>query len=125
VTAEPLVSAVVTSPADALLRDAIAAALQRPPEERADFLAARLTEIKRYMDAHPAERPWTFTQFTGTDGSQIFRGGVGHSLVVDPHGTVWRARSYEDFQTQYDIRGNECTIAALTPIYADMRRCTM
>ena len=35
--------------------------------------------IESYMAAHPAERPWTCRIFVGTDGSRIFRGGVGHS----------------------------------------------
>ena len=31
---------------------------------------------------------WTCTVFTGTDGSWVFRGGVGHSLVIDPAGRI-------------------------------------
>ena len=120
---EQLTSGVLTSPADGLLREAIAAALEVPPADRARFLAERLGEIKAFMDERPHERPWTFSEFVGTDGSRIFRGGVGHSLVVDPHGGVWRARSYEDFETRYTITSTECHIASLTPLYADMRRC--
>jgi hypothetical protein len=120
---EQLTSGVLTSPADGLLREAIAAALGMPPDERARFLAGRLQAIKDFMDERPQERPWTFTEFTGTDGCRIFRGGVGHSLVVDPDGTVWRARSYEDFETTYTITETECHIASLTPLYRDMRRC--
>jgi hypothetical protein len=123
--ADSLVSAVVTSPADPLLRNAIMDALRMSPGERAAFLAARLSEIQTFMAQRPAERPWTFSEFAGTDGSRIFRGGVGHSLVVDPEGTLWRARSYEDFVTVYDIADERSTIAALTPIYCDMRRCTL
>ncbi len=74
------------------------------------------------MAQRPEERPWTFTELSGTDGSRIFRGGTGHSLVVDPEGTLWRARSYEDFLTEYTIAGNECTISSLTPVYEEMRR---
>jgi hypothetical protein len=125
VTIENLSSGVLTSPADGLLRDAIAAALEMLPGERAQFLAERLGEIKEFMDERPLERPWTFSEFTGTDGSRIFRGGVGHSLVVDPSGTIWRARSYEDFETTYTITGTECHIASLTPLYRDMRRCVI
>lgn len=123
--AESLVSGVVTSPADPLLREAIMDALRMSPSERAVFLAARLSEIQTFMEQRPAERPWTFSEFAGTDGSHIFRGGVGHSLVVDPEGTLWRARSYEDFVTVYNVADNSCTIAALTPIYCDMRRYTL
>ncbi len=125
VVVEHLTSGVLTSPADGLLREAIAAALGMLPGERARFLAERLREIKAFMDERPHERPWTFSEFTGTDGSCIFRGGVGHSLVVDPDGTVWRARSYEDFETTYTITGTECHIASLTPLYEGMRRCVI
>jgi hypothetical protein len=123
--ADSLVSAVVTSPADPLLRKAIMDALRMLPCRRAAFLAIRLREIQTFMEQRPAERPWTFSEFAGTDGSRIFRGGVGHSLVVDPQGTLWRARSYEDFVTVHNITDKRCTIAALTPIYRDMRRCTL
>lgn len=122
---EHLSSGVLISPADALLRDAITTALEMPPDERAQFLAARLREIKAFMDERPQERPWTFTEFVGTDGALIFRGGVGHSLVVDPYGTIWRARSYEDFETTYTITPTDCQIASLTPLYLGMRRCTI
>jgi hypothetical protein len=121
---EHLISGVLTSPADALLREAIQAALRMASWQRADFLASRLGEIKRFMEQRPTERPWTFSEFVGTDGSRIFRGGIGHSLVVDPKGTLWRARSYEDFETAYNITEKECTIAALTPVYTDMRQYT-
>ena len=125
VVVEQLTSGVLTSPADGLLREAIAAALGMPPGERARFLAERLREIKEFMDERPLERPWTFSEYVGTDGSCIFRGGVGHSLVVDPDGTIWRARSYEDFETTYTITDTECHIASLTPLYKDMRRCVV
>lgn len=111
-----------TSPADGLVRETIAAALELPPRQRADFLRLRLLEIQELMAQRPEERPWTFTELAGTDGSRIFRGGTGHSLVVDPEGTLWRARSYEDFLTEYTIDGNECTISSLTPVYREMRR---
>lgn len=122
---EQLSSGVLTSPADDLLRAAIAAAHEVRPGDRARFLAERLGEIKAFMDERPHERPWTFTEFVGTDGSRIFRGGIGHSLVVDPRGEIWRARSYEDFETTYTITATECHIASLTPLYGDMRRWTI
>jgi hypothetical protein len=119
---DSLQTGVVSSPADALLSDAIAAALQAPPGARAELLLRRLSEIQDFMAAHPEERPWTFTEFTGTDGSRIFRGGTGHSLVIDPDGALWRARSYEDFDTAYTITPASCEIASLTPRYAEMRQ---
>ena len=73
------------------------------------------------MAERPTERPWTCTMYTGTDGSAIFRGGVGHSLVIDTSGRVWRARSYEDFETTYVPKGKVFEIDTLTPLYAQMR----
>ena len=72
------------------------------------------------MAAHPEERPWTCKVYDGTDGSAIFRGGVGHSLVIDPAGRLWRARSYEDFDTTYRFTAGSCEIDTLTPLYAQM-----
>ena len=73
------------------------------------------------MAQHPEERPWTCRVFAGTDGSSIFRGGIGHSLVIDPAGRLWRARSYEDFETSYAFVDTSCEIDTLTPLYAQMR----
>jgi hypothetical protein len=73
------------------------------------------------MAGQPNERPWTFSEIVGTDGSRIFRGGVGHSLVVDPGGEIWLARSYEDFETEYTVTETDCHIASLTPLYREMR----
>jgi hypothetical protein len=116
-----LQSAVVTSPADELLGRGIAATLGAPLDQRALLFAEIVRDIESFMAARPAERPWTCTVYTGTDGSHIFRGGVGHSLVIDPAGRLWRGRSYEDFETVYAFEGNDCRIAALTPLYAQMR----
>jgi hypothetical protein len=119
---EPVLqSGVVTSPADEMLSRAIGAVLRAPVAERAELFGRLVREIAEYMAAHPEERPWTCTIYVGTDGSHIFRGGVGHSLVIDPAGRLWRARSYEDFETEYEFLGNDCRIAALTPIYSQMR----
>src|SRR5205823_2041173 len=92
-----LQSGVVSSPADVMLRRAISEALKAPPSTRAEFFEQSVRDIESYMAAHPEERPWTCAVYTGTDGSRIFRGGVGHSLVIDREGRMWRARSYEDF----------------------------
>jgi len=72
------------------------------------------------MAQHPEERPWTCRVYVGTDGSSIFRGGIGHSLVIDPTGRLWRARSYEDFETSYAFVDTSCEIDTLTPLYAQM-----
>lgn len=104
-----------------MLSRAIEATLRAPVVERAEVFGRLVSEIEVYMAAHPEERPWTCTRYTGTDGSQIFRGGVGHSLVIDPEGRLWRARSYEDFDTEYAFEGNDCRIAKLTPLYSQMR----
>jgi len=119
-----LTSGILTSPADALLSHAIARTLAAPPAERPRLFADLVRDIEAFMAAHPQERPWTCTVFTGTDGSQVFRGGVGHSLVIDPSGRLWRARSYEDFDTTYSFENGGCTIATLTPRYEQMREYT-
>lgn len=116
-----LQSAILTSPADGMLGAAVAQALQAPPAERPGLFLRLVRDIEVFMAARPAERPWTCTLLTGTDGSWVFRGGVGHSLVVDPAGRLWRARSYEDFHTTYIITANSCEIASLTPLYSQMR----
>jgi dihydrofolate reductase len=120
-TNSPLVSGVLTSPADAMLSHAIARTLEAQPAERARLFARLVREIEDFMRAHPAERPWTCNLHIGTDGSHIFRGGVGHSLVVDPAGRLWRARSYEDFDTTYRFENGTCEIDQLTPRYDQMR----
>jgi hypothetical protein len=118
---EPLQSGVVTSPADGMLRRAITETLETPPADRVRLFSRLVLSIEEYMAQHPAERPWTCTRYVGTDGSSIFRGGIGHSLVIDPEGRLWRARSYEDFETTYAFAGTSCEIDTLTPIYAGMR----
>jgi hypothetical protein len=73
------------------------------------------------MAAHPEERAWVCTLYSGTDQSAIFRGVVGHSLVIDPDGKLWRARSYEDLATTYRFTASTREIDTLTPLYAPMR----
>ena len=118
---QPLQSGVLSSPAEPMLSRAIAQTLAAPPPERARLFAQLVAEIETFMAAHPEERPWTCKLYDGTDGSAIFRGGVGHSLVIDPAGRVWRARSYEDFDTTYTFDDRSCEIDTLTPLYAQMR----
>jgi len=118
---ETLQSGVLTSPADAMLSGAISDALMAPPADRGRLFSQLVRGIEEYMAQHPAERPWTCTRYVGTDGSSIFRGGIGHSLVIDPEGRLWRARSYEDFETTYAFAGTSCEIDTLTPLYGGMR----
>ena len=116
-----LQSGVLYSPADEMLGRAIGETLRAPASDRARLFEQFVREIEDYMAAHPAERPWTCTIYTGTDGSRIFRGGIGHSLVIDPDGRLWRARSYEDFNTTYTFNEDKCEIATLTPLFEQMR----
>lgn len=116
-----LQSGVLTSPADEMLGRAIYETLRAPASDRARLFEQFVREIEEYMAAHPAERPWTCTMYTGTDGSRIFRGGIGHSLVIDLDGRLWRARSYEDFQTTYTFSEDKCEIGTLTPLFEQMR----
>ena len=114
-------SGVLTSAADPLLSNAIAQTLRAPAAERARLFTQLVCEIETFMAAHPEERPWTCKAYQGTDGSVIFRGGVGHSLVIDVAGRLWRARSYEDFETTYAFNGSTYEIDRLTPLYQQMR----
>jgi hypothetical protein len=116
-----LQSGVLPSPADAMLGRAISETLAAPAGERVRLFERWVRDIESFMATHPVGRPWTCGVHTGTDGSRIFRGGIGHSLVIDAEGRLWRGRSYEDFETTYAIRAGACEIATLTPLYAQMR----
>jgi len=116
-----LQSGILSSPADEMLGRAISETLRAPAGDRARLFEQFVREIECFMAAHPQERPWTCVVYTGTEGSRIFRGGVGHSLVIDPDGRLWRARSYEDFETTYAFTGGRCEIATLTPLFEQMR----
>ena len=120
-TVSDLQSGVLTSPADEMLGHAIASTLQASPAARAELFERLVLEIERFMAAHPEERPWTCSRFAGTDGSLVFRGGLGLSIVIDPAGRLWRARNYEDFMTTYRLTPTTCEIDTLTPIYSQMR----
>jgi len=114
-------SFVLTSPAEPVLREAIAEALRAEPAARATLFEQRLREIDELMQRRPDEMPFKFVAFTGTDGSRIFRGRAGNAIVIDPAGAMWRARSYEDFETKYSITEAGCSIDSLTPRYEEMR----
>jgi hypothetical protein len=116
-----LQSGISVPPGEKPLSDAIRRTLAAPPQDRAALFERLAREIELLVMAMPDGRPWTCTTYTGTDGSSVFRGGVGHSLVIDPAGRLWRARSYEDFLTTYTITPTTCTIASLTPLYSQMR----
>ena len=118
---DSLQSGVLTSAADPMLSEAIAQTLRAPAAERAKLFTDLVAKIEIFMAAHPEERPWTCKVYRGTDGSAIFRGGVGHSLVIDRAGRLWRARSHEDFETAYVFNGSIYEIDTLTPIYSQMR----
>jgi hypothetical protein len=112
---------VLENPGDELLSEAIRLTLETPPKSRVERFASLVGEIARSLSVSAPERNWTCAVYAGTDGSTIFRGGVGHSLVIDSRGRLWRARSYEDFETTYTMTADSCEIATLTPLYAAMR----
>lgn len=116
-----LTSGVLIPPGERPLGEAIAQTLRAPVHARAALLESLVRDIEAHVRASAPEHPWTCTVYRGTDGSHVFRGGVGHSLVIDPAGRLWRARSYEDFLTTYVITPSSCTIATLTPLYDQMR----
>jgi len=118
---EALVSGILTSAADPMLGDAIAQTLRAPALDRVELFTRLVREIESFMAAHPQERPWTCKMYRATDGAAVFRGGVGHSLVIDRAGRLWRARSHEDFETTYVFNGSIYEIDTLTPIYSQMR----
>jgi len=118
---ENLQSRLLTSPADRMLSRAISATLAAPASDRAWLFEQLVREIESYMGDHPEERSWRCIVYAGTDGSRIFRGGVGHSLVIDGEGRLWRGRSYEDFETTYVMQDGRCEIETLRPLFEQMR----
>jgi hypothetical protein len=111
----------IDSTGEAMLGQAIAQALAAPPRERAELLERLTGEIALATAPGSGLRPWTCSVHTGTDGSRIFRGGLGYSIVVDPQGRLWRAGTVEDFATTYAITPTSCEIVAMQPKYAQMR----
>jgi hypothetical protein len=105
-----------------MFSQAIARALQAPPRDRAALFERMTLEIEEITTApNAAWKPWTRTVYTGTDGSRIFRGGVGFSVVIDPRGRLWRAANHEDFETTFAITPTSCEIESLTPKYSQMK----
>jgi hypothetical protein len=119
--AAALQSEILASPGEPMLSNAIALALAAPTQARADLFECLTQQIVAMVSASSCGRAWTCTVHRGTDGSRVFRGGIGHSVVIDPQGRLWRARSYEDFATTYNITPHSCGIATLTPLYEQMR----
>ena len=110
------------SPGETSLSDAIRQTLSAPPPTRAAMFEKLAREIEQIVAQACPDHPWTCQVYNGLDGSRIFRGGVGTSLVIDPEGRLWRARNYEDFETTYRIEANTCEIEMLRPIYSQMRQ---
>ena len=105
-----------------MFSQAIANALQALPRDRAALFERLTGEIETITTAPESGwRPWTRTVHTGTDGSRIFRGGVGFSVVIDPQGRLWRGANHEDFATTFTITPTSCEIETLTPDYSRMR----
>lgn len=100
---------------------AIALTLAAPPHERIELFERLLQDIVAIVAANPEMRPWKYNQHAGSDGSRIFSGGIGLSLVVDTRGRLWRGRTYEDFETKYQITATACEVESMTPKYEQMR----
>jgi hypothetical protein len=111
----------MNSPGEVGLSDAIRRTLAASAAQRASIFEELARDIQRRVSEVCPEHPWVCQVYDGVDGSRIFRGGTGTSLVIDPEGRLWRARSYEDFDTTYRIEGNTCEIETLRPLYAQMR----
>jgi len=43
------------------------------------------------------------------------------SALIDTDGRLWRARSYEDFETTFIFSEKTCEIDTLTPLFDQMR----
>ncbi|SRR5579871_395096 len=111
----------MNSPGEAGLSDAIRRTLAEPAAGRASIFEKLARDIESMVAEECPEHPWTCQVYDGVDGSRIFRGGIGTSLVIDPEGRLWRARNYEDFETTYRIEGHTCEIETLRPLYTQMR----
>ncbi len=115
------IEAKTVSRGETSLSNTIRKTLSAPADTRAAIFEKLAREIERIVAQTCTDHPWTCQVYNGLDGSRIFRGGVGTSLVIDPEGRLWRARNYEDFETMYRIEGNTCEIDTLQPIYSQMR----
>lgn len=114
-------SSVLGPTAEEMFGKAIALTLGVAPDRRAELFERFVQDIVAIVSANPEMRPWKFTVYDGTDGSRIFSGGTGLSLVIDPNGRLWRARTYEDFETTHTITPTSCKVATMRPKYEAMR----
>jgi hypothetical protein len=114
-------SPIPASSGEEMFSKAIALTLESPPGKRLELFERFLQEIVTVVSANPEMRPWKYDRHVGTDGSRIFSGGVGLSLVIDPEGRLWRGRTYEDFETTHTISGTSCEVESMTPKYDQMR----
>ena len=119
-------SPIYAATGEEMLSNAIALTLKASPAERADlfeYFTRLITAVTNASDieSEPAKRPWKCGVHSGTDGSRIFLGGIGYSIVIDPDGRLWRAGTVEDFETTYEITATSCEIATMTPLYSNMK----
>lgn len=114
-------SPILAASGEEMFSKAIALTLESPPHRRVEMFERFLQDIVTIVSANPEMRPWKYNQYTGSDGSRIFSGGIGLSLVVDTEGRLWRGRTYEDFETQYKITTTSCEVESMTPKYEQMR----
>ena len=117
----PNQSPISAASAEEMFSKAIALTLETQPDRRLELFERLLQEIVTIVSANPDMRPWKYDQHAGSDGSRIFSGGIGLSLVVDTEGRLWRGRTYEDFETRYKITGTSCEVESMTPKYQQMR----
>lgn len=109
-------------PSEEMLGRAIARALQAPPQDRAALFERLTREITAAASAPDSGmKPWTCTSRIGTDGSRIFSGGIGYSIVIDPQGRMWRAGTHEDFETTWELTPTSCEVSSMSPKYGQMR----
>lgn len=121
-SANRLRSQIYAASREEMLSKAIDLTLRTPAQHRAEIFEVLMREVVAITSEPEFEmKPWIYFVHDGTDGSRIFRGGVGTSLVVDKQGRLWRARTYEDFETTYTITAKSCEIATMKPNYILMR----
>jgi len=114
-------SPILAASGEEMFSKAIALTLEASPDRRVELFERLLQDIVNIVSANPEMRPWQYKQYAGSDGSRIFSGGVGLSLVVDPEGRLWRGRTYEDFETKYKVSSTSCEVESMTPKYRQMR----
>jgi len=105
-----------------MLRAAIALTLEADPRERADLFERLTGDIAAITTAPGSSmRPWTRSVHAGVDGSRIFCGGIGLSIVIDAEGRLSRGHTYEDFVTTHRLTASTCEVESMAPLYAQMR----